>query len=111
MSIGDVTITVAGNLTADPELRFSQVPREFAITEGCVHSNLRGVSLEPWCQALGSSRSEELLGLDVKVRIMCVGDGLGMAPAPFHDSVGHSVKELVIGHRVVGVAQDVQIGV
>jgi single-stranded DNA-binding protein len=33
MASGDVPITIAGNLTADPELRYTPVSREFAITE------------------------------------------------------------------------------
>jgi single-stranded DNA-binding protein len=41
MSMGDTTLTVIGNITADPELRFSQVPREFAITEAAVGLNSR----------------------------------------------------------------------
>jgi len=34
MPIGDATITITGNLTADPELRHTPVSREFAIPEG-----------------------------------------------------------------------------
>jgi len=35
------TTTITGNLTADPEIRFTQIPRGFAITEGVVRSNPR----------------------------------------------------------------------
>ncbi|WP_395108469.1 hypothetical protein [Actinomadura sp. SCN-SB] len=41
MSVGDTPITVVGNLTADPDLRFTGVPREFAIAEACVRLNPR----------------------------------------------------------------------
>ncbi|REF00549.1 hypothetical protein DFJ69_6098 [Thermomonospora umbrina] len=41
MSFGDTTLTVIGNLTADPELRFSQLPREFVISEARVRLNRR----------------------------------------------------------------------
>ena len=34
MSFGDTTITVAGNLTADPDLRYTQVSRGFANSDG-----------------------------------------------------------------------------
>jgi single-stranded DNA-binding protein len=33
MAAGDTPITIAGNLTADPELRFTGVSRGFAISE------------------------------------------------------------------------------
>lgn len=41
MASGDVPITIAGNLTADPELRYTPVSREFAITEGSSAGNRR----------------------------------------------------------------------
>jgi len=41
---GDTVITVVGNLTADPELRFTPVSREFAISEGCSAGNRSGGS-------------------------------------------------------------------
>jgi len=31
----DTLLTVTGNLVDDPELRFTPVSREFAISEGC----------------------------------------------------------------------------
>jgi single-stranded DNA-binding protein len=34
MPAGDTTLTIIGNLTAEPELRFTGVSRGFAITEG-----------------------------------------------------------------------------
>jgi single-stranded DNA-binding protein len=39
MSAGDTTLTITGNLTADPELRFTGVSRGFAITEGLSVAN------------------------------------------------------------------------
>jgi single-stranded DNA-binding protein len=44
MSAGDTTLTITGNLTADPELRFTAGSREFAISEGCSAGNRRGGS-------------------------------------------------------------------
>ncbi|MFC5820979.1 hypothetical protein [Nonomuraea harbinensis] len=41
MAAGDTVITIVGNLVDDPELRFTPVPREFAITEAAVRSNSR----------------------------------------------------------------------
>jgi single-strand DNA-binding protein len=38
------TTTITGNLTADPELRFTPVSREFAISEGCSAGNRSGGS-------------------------------------------------------------------
>ncbi len=39
MPSGDTTLTVAGNLTADPDLRYTQVSREFTITDGMAAGN------------------------------------------------------------------------
>jgi single-strand DNA-binding protein len=39
---GETTITVVGNLTADPELRFGPVSREFEISEGFDGENRSG---------------------------------------------------------------------
>jgi single-stranded DNA-binding protein len=39
MPIGDTTITIAGNLTGDPELRFTGVSRGFANSEGSSSTN------------------------------------------------------------------------
>ncbi|SEF11620.1 single-strand DNA-binding protein [Arthrobacter alpinus] len=36
---GETTITVIGNLTSDPELRFTPVSREFVKTEGALAGN------------------------------------------------------------------------
>jgi single-stranded DNA-binding protein len=44
MSAGDTTLTITGNLTADPDLRFTGVSREFAISEGCSAGNRSGGS-------------------------------------------------------------------
>jgi hypothetical protein len=44
MSAGDTTLTITGNLTADPELRFTGVSRKFAISEGCSAGNRSGGS-------------------------------------------------------------------
>ena len=41
MSAGDTTLTITGNLTADPELRFTGVSRGFRITEEPFAANLR----------------------------------------------------------------------
>lgn len=38
---GDTVITVVGNLTADPELRFTPVSREFVISEAIDRPNSR----------------------------------------------------------------------
>jgi single-stranded DNA-binding protein len=39
--MNETTITLTGNLVADPELRWTQVSREFAITEGSSGGNRR----------------------------------------------------------------------
>lgn len=36
---GETTITVIGNLTSDPELRFTPIPRGFTKTEAPVGGN------------------------------------------------------------------------
>jgi single-stranded DNA-binding protein len=41
MRNGEITTTVAGNLTGDPELRFTPISREFAITEALLGWNPR----------------------------------------------------------------------
>jgi hypothetical protein len=41
MSTGDTTLTITGNLTGDPEVRFTAVSREFAISEAPVGLNRR----------------------------------------------------------------------
>jgi single-stranded DNA-binding protein len=41
MSAGDTTLTITGNLTADPELRFTGVSRGFGITEEPFAANPR----------------------------------------------------------------------
>jgi single-strand DNA-binding protein len=38
---GETTVTVVGNLTTDPELRFTPVSREFAISEALGGRNSR----------------------------------------------------------------------
>jgi single-strand DNA-binding protein len=40
----ETTITITGNLVDDPELRFTPVSREFAISEGCSAGNRSGGS-------------------------------------------------------------------
>ena len=40
----DTSLTSTGNLVDDPELRFSPVSREFAISEGCSAENRSGGS-------------------------------------------------------------------
>jgi single-stranded DNA-binding protein len=44
MAAGDTQITITGNLVEDPTLRFTQVSREFAISEGCSAGNRSGGS-------------------------------------------------------------------
>jgi single-stranded DNA-binding protein len=41
MSAGDTILTITGNLTADPDLRFTGISREFAISEVLVGLNRR----------------------------------------------------------------------
>jgi single-stranded DNA-binding protein len=41
MSAGDITVTITGNLTADPELRYTGVSRGFRITEEPFAANPR----------------------------------------------------------------------
>ena len=38
---GETTLTLIGNLTSDPELRFTPVSREFVKTEGILAANSR----------------------------------------------------------------------
>jgi hypothetical protein len=42
--MNETTITITGNLTDAPELRYTQVSREFAISEGCSAGNRSGGS-------------------------------------------------------------------
>lgn len=37
--MNETQLTIAGNLVDDPELRFTPVSREFAISEGCSAGN------------------------------------------------------------------------
>ncbi|MFI7143722.1 hypothetical protein ACIBO2_02335 [Nonomuraea sp. NPDC050022] len=58
---GETTITIIGNLTSDPELRFTQVSREFANSEARVRLNRRVYALVepihfPWVPELKGRR-------------------------------------------------------
>ena len=53
MLYGDTPITVVGNLVADPELRFTPILREFAISEGSAARNRRVDVQSTWRMAPG----------------------------------------------------------
>lgn len=55
------TTTITGNLTADPELCFTPILREFAISEGSAARNRRVDAqstwrMDPWVRELTTSR-------------------------------------------------------
>ncbi|MEV1245350.1 hypothetical protein [Nonomuraea sp. NPDC049750] len=54
---GETTITIIGNLTSDPELRFTQVSREFANSEARVRLNRRVYALVEPIHFLGFRNS------------------------------------------------------
>jgi len=54
---GETTITIIGNLTNKPELRFTLFPREFATAEARVRLNRRVDALAERIQFLGFRNS------------------------------------------------------
>lgn len=57
---GETSITVIGNLTNDPELRFTPVSREFGITEGTSVANFTIASTPRAFDQAANKRTETL---------------------------------------------------
>lgn len=84
---GETTITVIGNLTSDPELRFTPVSREFGKTEGIPVANFTIAS---------TPRT-----FDAQTREWKDGETLFLRASVWRDAAENVAASLVKGSRVV----------